>query len=575
MIRIRRVVDDALPRDARALASSVALLSSRFPDARAGEFEGLGPSLHDPVRKGLRTLLYVAEDVRGRLRGCAVVQHDAGVKLVYLDWLAAAERETGGVGAALWGRIHDDAARFGAVGVFLECLPDEPDAEGRAPTHAADNRRRLAFYERHGARPIVGTAYESPVNPGDRDLPYLVVAPIAPLTSRAVRPIVRSILEKKYRGYCPPAYVERVVASFRDPITLRPPRSPLPALPPPVSLQEEDRIALVVHEGHAVHHVRERGYVESPARVDRIQAVLEGSGRFVRIPAKAHPRSAITAVHDPAYVTWLEKVAETIEPGHMVYPYVFPVRNAARMPEDLAIRAGYWCIDTFTPLHREVARVARGAAETALTAADAVLEGRRVAYALVRPPGHHAERGHYGGFCYYNNAAVAAQHLRRSGVARVALLDLDYHHGNGQQQIFYDRADVLTVSIHGHPRFAYPYFAGFPEETGEGAGVGFNLNIALPETLDGAGHRKALDKGLERIRSFEPGVLVVCLGLDPAKNDPTGTWSLREADFRENGRRVGALGRPTLVVQEGGYGLRVLGRHALAFLSGLQDAALA
>ncbi|MCB9670929.1 MAG: histone deacetylase family protein [Alphaproteobacteria bacterium] len=573
MIRIHRVIDDTLPRDARSLTAAVTLLEGRFPDAPAGEFAKLGPSLRDPLRRQLRTLLYVAEDHRGQLRGCAVVQHDPGVGYVYLDWLASAVGETGGVGAALWGRVFDDAARLEAVGVFLECLPDEPDSRGRVPEHQKDNRRRLAFYERHGARPIIGTAYETPVKEGDHDLPYLVVALCRPgaLPASVAQRVARSILEKKYAGYCPPEYVEKVVDSFRDPIQLRPSRHAPPPLPDPVSMAEEDRIALVVFEGHGAHHIRERGYVEAPARVDRIRAVLEGSGRFAKVEPRRFPRTAITAVHDPKYVSWLENVAETLEPGNLVYPYVFPVRNAARMPEDLAIRAGYWCIDTFTPLHRDVASIARGAAETALTAAQEVLNGRRVAYALVRPPGHHAERALYGGFCYFNNAAIAAQHLRTKGVARVAMLDLDYHHGNGQQDIFYRRSDVLTVSLHGNPKFAYPYFAGFADETGEAEGEGFNLNIPLPEHLDGEGYCAPLRKALDRVRSFDPGVLVVCLGLDPAKNDPTGTWSLREADFRANGRAVGQLRRPTLVVQEGGYGLRVLGRHALAFLTGLHE----
>ncbi|MEZ4318926.1 MAG: histone deacetylase family protein [Myxococcota bacterium] len=577
MIRIRRIVDDILPRDAKALNSAITLLNERFPEAPVGEFAKLGSTLRDPLASGLRTLMYVAEDSRGGLRGCAVVQHDPSVDSILLDWLASSVGETGGVGAALWTRVYDDAVRLRAVGVFLECLPDEPDSAGRIPEHLADNKRRLAFYERLGARPIVGTAYERPVKPGDRDLPYLVVAPCqaAPLSAKVVRGVVRSILEKKYRDYCPPEYVEIVVDSYRDPIQLRPSRYGPPPLPKAPTLAEEDRIALVVHGRHAAHHIRERGYVESPARVDRILTVLEASGRFTKVEPKKYPRTAITAVHDPAYVSWLDKVAGTLEAGQMVYPYVFPVRNAARMPDDLAIRAGYWCIDTFTPLHRDVATIARGAAETALTAADALLEGRRLAYALVRPPGHHAERALYGGFCYFNNAAVAAQHLRRKGAERVAMVDVDYHHGNGQQDIFYTRSDVLTVSLHGHPRFAYPYFSGFPDEKGEGEGKGFNLNVALPEVLDGEAYGAALDSALKRVRDFDPTVLVVCLGLDTAKNDPTGTWSLRESDFRENGRRIARLRRPTLLVQEGGYGLRVLGRHALAFLTGLHEETLA
>ncbi|MBW3553256.1 MAG: acetylpolyamine amidohydrolase, partial [Gemmatimonadetes bacterium] len=188
-------------------------------------------------------------------------------------------------------------------------------------------------------------------------------------------------------------------------------------------------------------------------------------------------------------------------------------------------------------------------------------------------PGHHAERRSFGGFCYLNSAAIAAELL--AGHGTVAILDIDYHHGNGQQDIFWRRADVLTISLHGHPRFAYPYFSGFEEEVGAGAGEGANINIALPERLDGAGYLRALRGALERVERFDPRFLVVALGLDPATNDPTGTWTLGAADFRENGRAIGALGLPTLVVQEGGYRTRTLGVNARNFLEGLRDGARA
>ena len=196
-----------------------------------------------------------------------------------------------------------------------------------------------------------------------------------------------------------------------------------------------------------------------------------------------------------------------------------------------------------------------------------MLDGAPLAYSLVRPPGHHAEERVFGGFCYFNNAAVAAQHLCAHG--KVAILDLDYHHGNGQQDIFWRRGDVMTVSLHGHPRFAYPYFSGFAEERGEGDGEGANLNLPLPEKLDGAGYRRALARALEAVGKFAPRFLVVALGLDPAKGDPTGTWSLLAADFRRNGEMLRELGLPTLVVQEGGYRTRTLGPNAAAFFRGL------
>ena len=239
----------------------------------------------------------------------------------------------------------------------------------------------------------------------------------------------------------------------------------------------------------------------------------------------------------------------------------------ARPPKDLALRAGYYCIDTFTPLNRNAYLAAKRAVDCALTAAKRLLEGHRLAYALVRPPGHHAERRSFGGFCYFNSAAIAAQYLARH--TKVAILDLDYHHGNGQQDIFYERADVLTISIHGHPRLAYPHFSGFASEKGAGAGQGYNLNLPLPENVDGRRYQETLTKARERIIKFRPGFLVIALGLDTAKEDPTGTWSLEGSDFEAMGRAIGSLRLPTLVVQEGGYDTRVLGINARKFFEGL------
>jgi len=205
--------------------------------------------------------------------------------------------------------------------------------------------------------------------------------------------------------------------------------------------------------------------------------------------------------------------------------------------------------------------------DCALTAAEKLLEGYRLAYALVRPPGHHAERRTFGGFCYFNSAAVAAQYL--SAYGKVAVLDIDYHHGNGQQEIFYERSDVLTISIHGHPRFTFPYFSGFAQERGAGPGEGYNVNVPLPESVDGERYRQVLGKVLRRLAKFGPRFLIVALGLDTARGDPTGTWSLRPKDFEANGMMIGALHLPTLVVQEGGYNNRVLGVNARRFLMGL------
>lgn len=389
------------------------------------------------------------------------------------------------------------------------------------------------------------------------------------LSRDAAREIVRAILERKYRGVCPPEYVEMVVESFRDdPIKLREPKYIKTApLPPRRAIAADKQIVLVINDRHLIHHVEELGYVESPVRIDTILEELDKTGLFNRIAPRHFSERYIKSVHDSQFVDYFKKVCANLGPGESIYPYVFPIRNVARPPKELPVRAGYYCIDTFTPINGNAFLAAKRAVDCALTTAEKILEGYRLAYALVRPPGHHAERRAFGGFCYFNSAAIAAQHL--SAYGKVCILDIDYHHGNGAQNIFYKRADVLTISLHGQPRFSYPYFSGFVDERGEGAGKGYNVNIPLPEELDGERYRQSLGEALKRIERFRPQFLIVALGLDTAKEDPTGSWSLEAEDFEAIGKMIGSLRLPTLVVQEGGYDTRVLGINARRFFSGL------
>jgi len=575
MFRIRRVYDDILPNDRAAVKQVQEILRSQFEALSEADIDKLPLQLQNPLRFRFRTILHIAEGERRVVKGFALMMHAPDIHFSYLDFLAAdPKRMGGGIGGALYEGVREEARLLNSIGLFFECLPDDPNL-CHDPELLKENRARLRFYEQYGARPIIGTAYETPFSAGDDCPPYLVFDGLGRTerpSSQHCRSIVRAILERKYGSRCPSGYVDKVVASFNDdPIRLREPRYAKQNKPVRLNgLTRHSmvhRLGLVVSDQHQIHHVPERGYVESPVRIRSILKELEKTDIFERLPIRHFSKKYITAVHDRRFVEYLEAVCTKLAPDKSVYPYVFPIRNAARPPKDLPVRAGYFCMDVFTPLNQNAYHAAKRAVDCALTAAQAILEGYRMTYALVRPPGHHAERHVFGGFCYFNSAAIAANYLCRYG--KTAILDVDYHHGNGTQDIFYKRSDVLTVSIHGHPRVAYPYFSGFDDEKGEGPGKGYNLNIPLPEVTTGLQYREALKRAAGRIRRFRPLFLVVALGLDPAKNDPTGTWLLTADDFFENGKIIGGLNLRTLVVQEGGYRVRSLGVNARHFFSGL------
>lgn len=576
MFRIRRVYDDITPANQDAIAEVLAILKEQFPLLSRRDLKKLPEQLRNPLKYQFRAILFVAEGAKGKIDGFALLFHAPSLNFCYLDYLSAAKQMTGGgIGGALYERVREEALDLETTGLFFECLPDNPNLS-RDPVIRKQNIARLRFYERYGARPIVNTAYETPLRPGDDNPPYLVYDDLGQdieLSNSQAKEIIRAILERKYKGIAPKDYVEMVVDSVKDdPVRLRKPRYVRkPSIPVPRITPIDKRIRLVINDRHGIHHVEERGYVESPVRIDAIMEELNKVDLFQRIPVRHYSEKNITAVHDSGFVEYISNVCSKLDEGTAIYPYVFPVRNRARPPKDLPIRAGYYCIDTFTPLTGNAYLAAKRAVDSSITAAKQLLQGYRLAYALIRPPGHHAEPSNFGGFCYFNSAAVAANILSKYG--KVAMLDIDYHHGNGNQEIFYTRDDVLTISIHGHPSFAYPYFSGFRGEKGRGAGKGFNVNYPLPETIKNEKYHQTVAEALKRIRRFKPAFIVIPLGLDTAKEDPTGTWTLEADDFEAVGKAIGSLRRPTLVVQEGGYDTRFLGTNALHFFKGLWSAA--
>ncbi|MBN1309110.1 MAG: histone deacetylase family protein [Chitinispirillaceae bacterium] len=576
MFRIYRIFDDSTSHNKKAIRQVQAILRKQFPLLSPKEVDDLPLTLRDPLKSRLRTFIFVSETNKEKVNGFAIMNHASDLGFCYLDFLSAAFGKTGrGVGGILYEQVRREAKALGVHGLYYECLPDDPQLSPD-PEILRQNAARLSFYERYGARPIVGTAYETPIREGQTNPPFLVFddldGGLLPSRGRA-KAVVRAILERKYSAICTPAYIDMVVESIRDdPVRLRPFKYRKKSAAAVVEgVSRTDLIPLVVSEGHAIHHVHDRGYVESPVRIDSILRQIEPTGLFSRERAVVFGEKHILGVHDAGYVNYFKRLCRNIRPDESIYPYVFPVRNTAKKPKLLSVRAGYYCIDTFTPLTSNAFEAARRAVDCALTGANFVLSGYRTAYALVRPPGHHAERSVFGGFCYFNSTAVAANFL--SAFGRVAILDIDHHHGNGQQDIFYHRKDVLTVSIHGHPNVTYPYFSGFFEERGVSRGYGYNINIPLPEGVDGRRYADTLASALKQIKDFRPSYLVVAFGLDTAKNDPTGSWLLTGTDFERNGRLIGRLKIKTLVVQEGGYDNRSIGHNAARFFRGLSSPA--
>jgi acetoin utilization deacetylase AcuC-like enzyme len=315
-----------------------------------------------------------------------------------------------------------------------------------------------------------------------------------------------------------------------------------------------------------------------PVRTGKLLGALELHGIAPERPAAQGIGPAL-GVHTPAYLRFLETAWErwTRLPDHgpEVWPNTFPYWSgrpeAAARPdcpaEGLVGQVGWYLGDLSVPMGPDSWRSILRSSETAATAADAVLEGSQAVYALCRPSGHHARADRATGFCYLNNTAIAAQRLR-GRFGRVAIVDVDAHHGDGTQQIFYGRPDVLTVSIHADPTDYYPFFTGYASETGHGEGDGYNLNLPLPHGSGGEAMRAALDAAADRVAAFGADVLVVALGYDAHRDDPIGVLTLDERDFADIGARLKALGLPTLVVQEGGYAIDAIGGCLDAFLNG-------
>lgn len=339
---------------------------------------------------------------------------------------------------------------------------------------------------------------------------------------------------------------------------------------------------VVASEAHRRHDPRTflvRGRLgeprEVPERAERLLRAAAGAGHVVVAP-RVHDDGAIGRVHTPDYLDFLADghCQWTALPGAgpEIVANVHPNRAMETYPAGIVGRAGWHMADTACPLGEGTWAATRASADLALTAADLVLEGARVAYALCRPPGHHAFPDMAGGFCFLNNVAIAAEHCVQR-VGRVAIIDVDVHHGNGTQACFYDRRDVFFASIHGDPANFYPYFAGYAHERGAGAGAGMNLNLPLAPGSGDAPWLAAVERAIGAVARFAPALVLISLGLDAQDGDPLGILKVSPEGFRGAGARVAGLGLPTVLVQEGGYLCPALEANLAAFLAGFEASA--
>jgi acetoin utilization deacetylase AcuC-like enzyme/GNAT superfamily N-acetyltransferase len=572
MIRFRRLFELVSDVDRRRFSEASELFRTAFPH-EADAVDRIAHMLLNRRTIGFDPILLLSTDARDRITGLAFVYYFSDIHYGYLQYIASDPRKPArGIGIALYEALRELLAARGARGLFLDVPPVEPE-KLKDRSRVAVNRRRMRLYARYDAKKVAGTLWDVEPNPrNDGYLTTLLYDPLGRkphLPLRDARVVVRNILVDQYAFEHDDPFVMRIVRSFADnPVKLEA-LGPQPERAAPTKAKYLLPIKMVVSERHMIHHLREKGYVERPVRVTSILKGLEGLP-IERVPTRNFSEDHLTAVHTPALVGYLKAMGQRLDPKAIIYPEVFPIRRPDRVPRALEDRAGYFCADTFTPLTQNSFTAAKDAANVALTAATLVANGERFAYALCRPPGHHAERRIYGGFCFLNNSAIAANYLSRQG--KVALLDIDYHHGNGGQDIFYARDDVLTVSIHGHPSHAYPNFSGYSDERGEGAGLGFNHNFPTEPPVDDERYLTLLERALGVVRTFKPRFFVLSIGFDIMRGDPTGSFAVTNQGMHRIGKRIGRFGLPTLIVQEGGYSLGNLRSGSHAFFRGIVEA---
>jgi acetoin utilization deacetylase AcuC-like enzyme len=330
------------------------------------------------------------------------------------------------------------------------------------------------------------------------------------------------------------------------------------------------------HGKAELNHGEMMPVVEKPERAYTILARVREVGLGEVLAPDDFGLDPILRVHSEDFVSFLKTAFDewAAEHGEIdAFPINWVVRGLRqRCPNHIDGKIGYYAGDAGTPITRGTWKAITASANVALTGARRVAEGERSVFSLCRPPGHHASTDVYNGYCFFNNAAIAAQAMLDRGAARIAILDIDYHHGNGTQEIFYGRDDVLFVSLHADPAEEYPYYLGYADEVGTGRGEGFNLNLPLPIGTTFATYAEAMEKALGRIRDYAPDALIVSLGADTFERDPISRFKLNSDDFSRLGEMTARCGLPTLIVMEGGYAVAELGVNVANYLTAFEGA---
>jgi acetoin utilization deacetylase AcuC-like enzyme len=308
---------------------------------------------------------------------------------------------------------------------------------------------------------------------------------------------------------------------------------------------------------------------EIPERVGNILQALKNENYPMEVVSEVTNKQEIllslSQIHDPQYLDWIRNT----QVHEALYASVFNNSTQFLFHGHQSIQWGNFVTDTFTPLLPHTWQAALETAQAVYSATRSIIAGDPTSIVISRPPGHHAGRSKVGGYCYLNNAGLAAELLSKSG--RVAILDVDYHHGNGTQEIFYHRRDVVTCSIHADPHRKFPYFSGFSEENGAGEGMGYNRNYPLPADIKNEEYQKTLDTALAWIDSIQPNYLIISLGLDTHESDPICDFQLTTNYYKTMAETISQLKLPTIVILEGGYSTQAIGANMVSFMAGLKE----